>query len=141
MNNSAIITIAAAFILSACSTTPVTEQTATPVPQERIYAPALVATSVSSQKAHVSFFRDSGLFGSGCSHDIYVNNVKAFAIRQGEYIHLTLDPGPYFFRLETGGGLCPNVATSQNTVLKEGAREVYRVLLPSDGSLRLTRTE
>ena len=131
----------AAIFVTACSTTPVTEQSAKLVPSERVYAPTYMATAVAPNKAVVSFFRDSGFFGSGCSHDVFVNNTKVFSIRQGEFIHLSLDPGPYFFRLETGGGLCPNIATSQNTVLKEGGKETYRILLPSDGSLRLTRTE
>ena len=38
-------------------------------------------------------------------------------------------------------GLCPNVATSQNTILLPGGKESYRILLPSDGSLRLTRID
>ena len=128
------------LVVSACSTTPVTEQTAKPVPRDRIYAPALVYNAALPTKSRVSFFRDSGFFGSGCTHEIFVNNIKAFAIEKSEYIHLSLDPGAYFFRLETGE-ICPNIATSQNTILKEGGREVYRILLPSDGSLRLTRTE
>jgi len=135
------LSFATAVLLVGCSTTPVTERDAKPVPIERIYASGLISGTPSASKAQVLFFRDSGFYGSGCSHDIYVNNTKTFAIRQGEFIHLSLDPGSYFFRLETGGGLCPNIATSQNTVLKAGDKESYRILLPSDGGLRLTRTE
>lgn len=127
--------------VAACSTTPVNEQSAKPVPPERIYAPALVAGPNTQGRARVSFFRDSGLLGSGCTHDVYVNNVKAVAMRQAEFVYLALEPGQYFFRLETGAGLCPDVTTSQSTVLKEGAREVYRLLVPSDFGLRLTRVE
>lgn len=43
------------------------------------------------------------------------------------------------FRLETGGGMCPNIATSQETEVKSGAEIEYRILLPSDFNLRLTR--
>lgn len=128
-------------LLAGCSTTPVTEQTAEVVPASRIYQPSMVEAqrSQTSNKSSVVFLRDSGVFGSGCSHDMYVNNVKVFSIRQGEFIRLALTPGSYFFRLETGSGLCPNIATSQNTELKPGAEEAYRILLPSDGNLRLTR--
>jgi len=130
----------ASIVISACSTTAVTEQTAEPVPRERIYALEFVATASSPSKARVSFFRDSGYWGIACTYDVYVNNLKSFSIRQSEFIHLLLEPGPYFFRLESGG-LCPNDAVSQNTVLMEGGKETYRILLPSNGGLRLLRTE
>jgi hypothetical protein len=128
-------------VLAGCSTSPVTEQTAKSIPADRVYQPAMVAAgdAESQASATVTFLRDSGYFGAGCSHDMFVNNVKVFAIRQGEFIRLALPAGAYFFRLETGGGLCPNIATSQNSDLKPGASESYRILLPSDGSLRLTR--
>lgn len=72
---------------------------------------------------------------------MYVDNVKVFAIRHGEQITIHVPAGQHFFRLETGGGLCPNIATSQETTIAPGARQTYRILLPSDGSLRLTRVE
>jgi len=124
--------------LAGCSTSPVTEEKARVIPADRIYAADLVGAG-SENMAEVIFLRDSGYLGSGCSHDVYVNNRKAFAIRQGEGIGLSLKPGAYFFRLETGGGLCPNVATSQDADLKPGSSTGYRILIPSDGSLRLTR--
>lgn len=131
---------ASVAMLVGCSTTPVNEQTADPVPASRIYQPSLVKKGEADRmNSTVTFTRDSGYFGSGCSHDMYINNVKAFSIRQGEIIRVSLVPGSYFFRLETGAGICPNIATSQSTELKPGAEEAYRILLPSDGNLRLTR--
>jgi len=129
-------------LLAGCSTSPVTEQTAKTIPADRVYQPEMVATSANAQEAAtVVFLRDAGVFGSGCSHDMFVNNVKVFSIRQGEFIRLSLTAGSYFFRLETGGGICPNIATSENTELKPGGHEAYRILLPSDGNLRLTRIQ
>jgi hypothetical protein len=138
-----ILTAMALIALAGCSTSPVTEQTAKRIPSERIYQASMVDgnSTVNSDVANVTFLRDSGFYGSGCSHDVFVNNVKAFSIRQGEFIRLTLPPGSYFFRLETGSGICPDIATSQSSDLKPGAAEAYRILLPSDGSLRLTRTQ
>ncbi|MBA0293900.1 hypothetical protein D7Y47_07015 [Stenotrophomonas maltophilia] len=89
--------------------------------------------------ASIYIARDKGYFGSGCSHDILLNNHKVLALRQGEAATLHVIPGAYFLKLETGGGLCPNVSTSQNLSLENGESQSYRVLLPSDGSLRLTR--
>jgi len=78
--------------------------------------------------------RDEGFMGQGCSHDMYVNNHKVFAIRQGEYLTLSLDPGHYLFRLETGGGLCPNVVVQQRAELKGGTKLIYRILQNEGGT-------
>lgn len=72
---------------------------------------------------------------------MYVDNVKVFAIRHGEQMTIHVHAGRHFFRLETGGGLCPNIAASQETTIAAGERETFRILLPSDGNLRLTRIE
>ena len=137
------ILFAAALVgtLSACSTAPVTPQSAIAVPSARIYQPSYVGGAVAPSDATVVFLRDSGFFGSGCSHDIYVDNVKVFAIRAGEQQTIHVPAGTHFYRLETGGGICPNIAASQESAIAAGARQVYRILLPSDGSLRLTRVE
>lgn len=45
-------------------------------------------------------------------------------------MNLALGPRPHLFRLETGGGLCPNIADSQSTELKSGTSVVYRILIP-----------
>jgi len=136
-----LFAIGALALTSACSTTPVTQQSAAPVPADRIYQKSYVGVASGTDQATVVFLRDSGFLGGGCSHDLYIDNVKVFAIRQGEQITTHVPAGQHFFRLETGGGLCPNIAASQETTIAPGARQTYRILLPSDGSLRLTRIE
>lgn len=135
------IWITATLLVSACSTTPVTQQSAVRVPTDRIYQTSYIGAALTASDATVVFLRDSGFSGSGCSHDLYVDNMKVFAIRQGEQITIHVPEGQRVFRLETGGGLCPNISISQETIIAAGARQVYRILLPSDGSLRLTRIE
>ncbi|BCD88066.1 hypothetical protein PSm6_44730 [Pseudomonas solani] len=132
--------VLAVLLLAGCSTSPVTEGQAKAISSDRVYAPDLVGRA-DSESAKATFLRDEGYFGSGCSHVIYVNNRKAFAIRQGEGVSLRLQPGEYSFRLETGAGMCPNIATSQDITLKPGSAVTYRILLPSDGNLRLTRIQ
>jgi hypothetical protein len=136
-----LMAVATFLLLSSCSTTPVTEQAAKSVPADRIYATAYVGAATNSSDATVVFLRDSGNFGAGCTHDLYVGTTKVFAIRKGEQMTLHVPAGQHFFRLATGGGLCPNITTSQETTIAAGTRQVYRILLPSDGSLRLTRVE
>ena len=71
--------------------------------------------------------------------ELYANNEKIFSILSNEKAVIFLKPDYYIFRLETGGGMCPNIATSQETELKPNAEAEYRILLPSDMNLRLTR--
>lgn len=128
-------------LVAGCSTDPVTLQSAGHIPRDRIYQPNYFGAANNASDATVVFLRDSGFLGSGCSHDMYINNIKVFSIRSNEQATIHLPATRYFFRLETGGGICPNIATSQESQLVPGARQIYRILLPSDGSLRLTRME
>ena len=136
-----VLVLSFCLLVSGCSTVPVSQASAAAVPPDRIYQPERVGPASAPGQATVVFLRDAGFSGAGCSHDIFVDNVKVFAIRQGEQITIHVPAGAHFFRLETGGGLCPNIATSQDALLAPGARQVYRILLPSDGSLRLTRVQ
>ena len=126
------------LVLDGCSTIPITADAAKSTPSDRIYVQDLFSKQMPDQ-ATVTFLRDKGFTGSGCSHDVYVNNEKVFSIRSNEKAVVYLKPDYYIFRLETGGGLCPNIATSQETELKPNAVAEYRILLPSDMNLRLTR--
>lgn len=129
-------------MLAACSTIPVTQETARSVPPERVYESSYTGPATDlSREGTVLFLRDSGFSGSGCTHDIYIDNLKIFAIRQAEKMTIHLPSGPHFIRLETGGGLCPNIAVSQEMDLAAGTQQTYRILLPSDYALRLTRIE
>lgn len=136
----ALVVASSMIMLTACSTVPVTEGQAKPIPAERVYATQYFQNSA-ERSASIYISRDKGYSGSGCSHDIYLNNEKVMAIRQAEAATLHVAPGAYFLKLETGGGLCPNISTSQNMTLSAGERQVYRVLIPSDGNLRLTRDQ
>lgn len=141
MKNIAALAIAVALLsLTACSTVPVTESQARPVPPERVYLPQYFQVSA-ERSATIYISRDKGYYGSGCSHDIYLNKEKVMAIRHSEAATLHVAPGAYFLKLETGGGLCPNISTSQNLTLGAGERQEYRILIPSDGNLRLTRDQ
>jgi hypothetical protein len=132
--------LVAAAVLAGCSTAPVKDGQARAVPADRIYMPDFLKAS-QERSATVDIARDKGFSGSGCTHDIFVNNQKVLAIRQAETATIHLAPGAYFIKLETGGGLCPNIATSQNLTLADGERQAYRILIPSDGNLRLSREQ
>ncbi|WP_448761820.1 hypothetical protein [Acinetobacter tandoii] len=121
-----------------CSTSPTVVGMEKNIPASRISQPSYF-TKQSSDQTEVSFLRDSGFIGRGCTHDIFANNIKIFSIRPNEKAVIYLKPDYYIFRLETGGGMCPNIATSQEAEMKPNAKVEYRILIPSDFNLRLTR--
>jgi hypothetical protein len=77
------------------------------------------------------FLRDAGSLGSACAHDVLVDGEKVFAIRAGEYQALFLAPGQHSFIVEITGGLCGAFSKKHSTVLRDGAEETYRILIPS----------
>lgn len=131
--------LALAVLGTGCSTTPITEQSGTPVPSSRIFKPEYTIRSA-VQTAKVTFLRDRGILGVACTDRILVNGNVVFAMRAGEYLSVYLTPGRYDFGVETGGA-CPDAATWKRTVLADNAEETYRVMRPSDFSLMLARIE
>ena len=140
VKNKFLVVIALMSGLTACSSVPVNTENAEFVPEKRIYK-AEMFTKNQKDASRVTFLRDSGYFGSGCSHDMYINNQKVFAIRQSEQATVYLKPDFYIFRLETGGGLCPNIAISQEIDLKPNVEAKYRILMASDMMLRFIRLQ
>lgn len=131
----------AAALLAGCSTSFVNQQTADAVPAKRIYKPSMVLSSAAAPAgmATVFFSRDAGFLGSGCSDDLYVNNVKVLTLEQGEGVSLKLNPGSYFFRVDTVNAICPEGSMSQNAELKPGEYQGYRILRGSNFSRSLSR--
>jgi len=131
---SRLITLLFALTAAGCSiptsTTPITQQSGTPVPAARIYQPELTVPAP-GRTAKVSFLRDAGALGSACTHKILVEGNPAFAIRAGEYQTLYFPPGQYVFTLEIEGGICPKLSVSHYAVLRDGTDETHRIYIPS----------
>ena len=129
-----LITLLLALAAAGCSTVlapnaPITAQSGKPVPAKRIYQRELTVPS-SGRTAKVSFLRDAGFLGGGCTHKILVDGHIVFAIRGGEYQTLHLAPGRYLVGLEIERGICPEFSSSRSLVLRDGAEDTYRILIP-----------
>lgn len=92
-----IIFLALVLGLVGCSTAPVVPNTAKLIPNERVYNQNYLKKQTPEQ-AKVTFSRDKGFLGSGCTHDMYVNNEKVFSIRSNEIATIYLEPKYYIFR-------------------------------------------
>ena len=125
-------------VLSSClywPTTPVTEQSGKLVSSDRIYQPSFVGTAQNKNEATVAFYRDASFLGSGCSHYIYIDDVKVFAIWQGEKMTLHMPSGNHVFRLQIAdkdsekeeNNLCPNDTISEEITLEPSGHQAYRI--------------
>ena len=137
---SVIVLLSVLSTLSACSSVPVTSSTVQMIPPERIYQ-SKYFTKTSDDQVKVEISRDRGAIGSACSHTIYANDEKLFAIRTNEMATVYLDPKFYIFRLETGAGWCPNITITQESTLQPNSEAKYRITMPSDVNLRMIRVK
>jgi len=109
--------------LCGCATIEIQTLDAKPIPNERVYLTELVRKD--DALAHIVFKRDSGVFGSGTSLHLYVNDKKVADIAPGERLDVYLMPGRNILALEDWLGLSgrQGVAVSANA----GETQVYRV--------------
>jgi len=140
MKRSAFLAFVLAM-LSACSSLPTSEHDADPVPTDRVYAPSVLGAATAATDGSIVFLRDWGFGGMGCTHDVFIDSVKAFGIRHSEQITVHVPAGDHFIRIENNTTLCPSITTSQSTVLKAGTKQIYRIQLTGNGGLNLTRIE
>jgi hypothetical protein len=134
-----ILLVLLSLILAGCSTTQIKLEAAKPIPKEHIYNNAYLKHEEGNELVH--FIRDQGFTGSACSHTVFIDNDKAFAIQPGQAISVSLKSGNHFFRLDLGAGLCPNESYSQSTYLNIGEPQTFRISVSSNFNLMLTRVK
>jgi hypothetical protein len=130
-----------ALAVGACATSPVTENSAEKVPPSRIYEPSFAGPATSSTDGSMLFLRDSGMSGAGCAHDVFVDQVKVFSIKHNEQFEIHLPAGVHFVRLAMGTRICSAMTASLETTVVAHARQVFRIMVSIDSTVRLTRIE
>ena len=150
MKKSLFIPLLAATIASAgCTTTPtVSLKSAKPVPLARVWdvAPMVGRGETAPGKAIVSIIRDSAYAGSGCLHQISVDDVKVVDLGSGEFVNVALKPGSHVIRAANVGGndqgrkLCRDVQVSEKLEVRAGEHRLYQAVL-QDTSIELNRVD
>lgn len=129
------------LFFTGCFSKPPSVNSTSLVSSERIYDSSVSQSS--TEKAKLTFTRDTGYFYSGCAHDIYLNNKKMFKIKSGETITLNLPPQEYLIRLEVSTPICRkvDVTTTEEIVLRNGDSKEYRIVVSTSktAQVRLVR--
>ena len=93
----------AVVVLAGCGTSPVKLSDAKPVPPDRLFVDA----APSSDNGTVVVIRDTGLGGSGCGINIFVDDKKAATLGTGEEASIPVVAGDHILSAATTGkGLC-----------------------------------
>lgn len=106
-----LLGIAVAVLIAGCSTNPVAFSKAMPVPPSRIQSGYQAVSTMTAKTAQVSIVRDSGLYGSGPSAELSINDINIAKFRPGERLTVYLQPGTYTF----GVTFAPRMGAPLNT--------------------------
>lgn len=108
------------FLLAACVISPVSEQSATPVPAQRVYA---FATEPQSEHGTLIVTRDSGTHAFVESFTVSINGTEAARFRPGERIALYIPTGDNIVAVNSNFG----ESESREINIKPGQVKHYRI--------------
>jgi hypothetical protein len=128
--------------MTACYTTPVSLEKASPTPSNRLLA---FQDANDPGNSRVTVIRDMGLGVPGCYLEIYVNETVAARIDTGEKVTFYLSPGPVLLGVGPdlkGKPLCgydPGNSTQIKTTLRPNEEKFFRISLSAVGTVHLSR--
>ncbi len=129
--------VSVTFILSGCASEAVPTQAATPVPQDRILAPKLLASS--SGSASLILKRDSGLNNIACNFRLSLDGRPFADISTSEKVQIYTEPGEHIIGAEANG-ICLAGNAETSTTVGHNQTKIYRVSVGSAGELKLQPT-
>jgi hypothetical protein len=93
------------------------------VVSSRVFVPL---TAPGGAAGSLTLGRDSGLFGGGCSSQLYVDDVMVVQLEQGEQVSLPLSSGSHQLTLRTSGACMP-VGQEVQADASAGQNLAYRI--------------
>lgn len=130
-----LTTVAVAFLMSGCGTSPTLLADAKSTPAERVYASSFAR---SNNPAKLTVIRDAGLHGAEHVFQIFINGTHAADLRQGEKLSFSIDSGQVFIEARMNNILGRAPPVQVETVFVDGKEYFYRVGL-DELTLRLLR--
>ncbi|NIK62623.1 hypothetical protein [Xanthomonas cannabis] len=129
-----IAILAAAALLAACATKPVSDSTAIPVPAERAY----LYQAAAPDGGMLVVTRDAGFQGSACDVGVLIDGKEAARLRPGERVTFNLPAGEVILGARpVGSGLCgaaqDRVRRETELIVKPGVVRKYRFGIGASG--------
>lgn len=121
------------LFISGCATQTVKLRDAKPVPDDRVY----YQSQTGGNTGDVTIVRDSGMMGSGCHAQIFLDGELASDMRVSETVTFRVSEGDHIIGTTTkGGGLCSFSVDLQERDLKikAGEKRYYRVFMDASGT-------
>lgn len=118
--------------LTACSTTPTnTYQQATP----------LVQNNPTADNSVVVVRRDTGVMGSACPVEVYLDGKKYAILKTGESININTQAGTHILSAKFAGrGFCQDRLNETEIVIKPNESKYYRLAMNSSGDFHIFPT-
>jgi len=127
--------------LAGCASRPLDLDGGVPVPDDAIFRRDIIGPATTNDAGTVRFLRDWGFGGGGCVHEVRIDGAKAFKIGVRERIDVHLPAGPHVIQLQNASFYCPSVSVSQQTTVRAGDTQVFRIQLPAAGGVSLSRVQ
>jgi hypothetical protein len=122
------------LLVTACATTPLTTNQASPVPASRILAPQLIA-----QRAYTGILvvkRDSGFMGSACTIRVFVDAVPVADLAPSEKVELYVALGEHSV-VVSPNGICGGGTSEAAVVVMAERQRILRIASGQSGDIYL----
>jgi hypothetical protein len=120
-----VLCVIAVIALAGCASLDHRDLPSRQVVSSRVFVP-LTGPASSPEVASLTLVRDSGLFGGGCSSQLYVDDTMVVQLEQGEQVSLPLGAGQHQLSLRTSGACMP-VTQDVQTSASAGQNLAYRI--------------
>lgn len=127
----------APFLLSSCSSVPMSTDATPPIASAQVMAPELLTPSPDAFNLIVK--RDAGVVGSPCAAHLFLDGRKVADLGSGEKVSLYLRPGVHIVGTQLGG-LCPGGSPEAEVVGAAGETRVYRIQVDVNAAIRIGPT-
>ncbi|PHM67151.1 hypothetical protein [Xenorhabdus kozodoii] len=125
-----IALVAAAFFIVGCATTPVSNESAKPVPEKQIIQRDLLVKKEGTGKVIIK--RDSGFIGSACLSRVYVDGKELADLDPAQKIEIYPKVGRHIFSAKSKG-ICGGGMSEQEGRVTEDEMLTYRIGYGSNG--------
>jgi hypothetical protein len=130
-----LLAIVLAVSLTACATSPVTINQASPVPSARILAPQLL--SQAQYTGSLVIKRDSGFMGSACTVRIFLGALPVADLAPSEKVELFVPIGEHIVVATSIGSFCGGGISEAAVVIVPERQKILRVASGQSGDIHL----